>query len=124
MFKKQYNAQKRAAKYRGIEWHFTYDTWIEWWGADITKRGRDKTDLVMARIGDTGPYHPSNVRKLTGAENSAEVNKGKNFSIDHRNKIGAANKNNVAWNKGITGPDSHMYGNQNSVKKQVTIEAL
>lgn len=74
---KQYHEQKNGAQKRGIDWQFTYDEWINWWGDDINKRGRYKGQLVMARYGDTGPYHPNNVRKATKEENSIEAHLGK-----------------------------------------------
>ncbi len=73
--KNRYNVQKIHAKLRGIDWQFTYANWIEWWGDDINKRGRAKNDLVMARYDDQGPYHPTNVKKITVGENSLERNK-------------------------------------------------
>lgn len=70
--KKYYNQYYNAytcAKQRGIEWHFTYESWIEWWGDDIVKRGPYKGQLVMARNNDIGPYHPDNVYKSTSSDN-------------------------------------------------------
>ena len=72
-YRDAFYAQKGTALNRGIEWHFTFEEWIDWWGDDIDKRGRSLNDLVMARTGDTGPYHPSNVRKATVAENQKEM---------------------------------------------------
>ena len=64
----------QAIKKRGIEWHFTFDEWLDWWGDDIVNRGREKGKLVMARYNDTGPYHPDNVRKLEFGMNTRESN--------------------------------------------------
>lgn len=75
--KDKYRNAKRCAQERNIEWHFTYDTWIEWWGDDIVNRGTKKGQLVMARYGDKGPYHPDNVRKATKHENNTEAHLGK-----------------------------------------------
>ena len=124
MTKKLYNTQRCSAKFRGIEWQFTYETWIAWWGNDIERRGRRPDQLVMARLGDTGPYHPDNVKKITGAENSSETRKGKVTAPEVRIKISAANQGRPAWNKGLKGDDSHMKGNLNASKKQVTTTAL
>jgi hypothetical protein len=74
--KAKYGTQRRGALQRGIDWHFTYDTWKEWWGDDIVNRGHKTGQLVMARYKDQGPYHPDNVRKATCNENSSEGNKG------------------------------------------------
>jgi len=61
--------QRCNAKKRGISFEFEYDEWVEWWGSDINRRGCHAGDLVMARYGDTGPYHPSNVYKSDHSDN-------------------------------------------------------
>lgn len=76
-YTKQYNQQKTNAKYRGINWNFSYEEWIEWWGADIEKRGKKKGSLCMARKGDEGPYHPENCFKSLFENNSFEAHYGK-----------------------------------------------
>ena len=65
-----YMQQRRNAHKRNIEFQFTFQQWLDWWGDDISKRGKGKDKLCMARCGDTGPYHPSNVYKSTHADNS------------------------------------------------------
>lgn len=72
-----YHSQKTHAAKRNIDWHFTYETWLEWWGDDIVNRGRGIGKLVMARHGDKGPYHPDNVKKITHEENCSEGGPGK-----------------------------------------------
>jgi len=72
-----YDNAKWCAKERGIDWQFTYETWEAWWGEDIINRGPKKGQLVMARNGDQGPYHPDNVRKKTASENCSEGQLGK-----------------------------------------------
>lgn len=74
---KKYTSQKYLAGKRGIDWQFTYEEWIDWWGTDIVNRGPKSGQLVMARTGDIGPYHPSNVRKATVEENVSEAHLGK-----------------------------------------------
>ena len=71
--RKAYQSQKACAKHRGIEWLFTYEEWIGWWGDDWSRRGKGANDLCMARIGDTGPYSIDNVVKATNAENAAKL---------------------------------------------------
>lgn len=93
-YRRQYSFQKCTAKYRGIEWQFTYDQWIDWWGDDIANRGCRRGQLVMARNGDVGPYHPDNVRKITHGANVAEAQTGRVFSIERRQKISAKLKGN------------------------------
>lgn len=68
-YKIAYERQKGSAKHRNIEWKFTYEDWLSWWGTDIDKRGRGRGKLCMARKGDVGPYNPSNVYKATHEEN-------------------------------------------------------
>ena len=65
-----YQSQRATARKRNIEWCFTYDEWVEWWGEDIDRRGPYANDLCMGRYGDTGPYHPDNCYKTTRRENS------------------------------------------------------
>lgn len=77
LYKHRYNVQRLTAKKRGIEWNFTYDEWIDWWGDDIVNRGKRKGQLCMARYNDTGPYHPNNVRKSTLEQNVSEAQKDK-----------------------------------------------
>ena len=72
--KQKYDEQKNRSRRRKIEWHFTFEEWVAWWGDDIDKRGKGKDNLVMARTGDIGPYHPDNVRKATVSENANERN--------------------------------------------------
>jgi len=76
---KKYHNQKVRAKKRSIDWHFTLDEWITWWGDDITKRGSKSGQLVMSRYKDEGPYHPDNVRKATVNENAIEARTLKPF---------------------------------------------
>lgn len=91
-FYDNYRYQKYAADKRGIDWNFTYDTWIEWWGSDIENRGKCRGQLCMARAGDVGPYHPDNVRKAFVEENASESNKGVTRSEEHKRQISIANK--------------------------------
>lgn len=71
--KQKYYTQKSGAKARNIEWQFTFEAWVEWWGNDIANRGNRSGQLVMARKGDTGPYHPDNVYKITANANHSEA---------------------------------------------------
>tara|TARA_R110000868_G_scaffold79428_1_gene226101 strand:+ start:240 stop:713 length:474 start_codon:yes stop_codon:yes gene_type:complete len=101
--KSKYHSARYCAIERNIEWHFTYDEWIAWWGDDMSKRGNKFGQLVMARTGDIGPYHPDNVRKATCSENIREGNLGKVHSDATRIKIGIANKGRkVIYKTGIS----------------------
>lgn len=68
--KAAYFGQKSAAARRGIEWKFTFETWLAFWGDDITRRGPRHDQLCMQRFGDSGPYSPDNVKKGYAMENA------------------------------------------------------
>jgi hypothetical protein len=69
-----YINQRKMAKYRGISWEFTFETWVAWWLTENRwfTRGNGRDQTCMARIGDVGPYSPSNVVHATNAENGQE----------------------------------------------------
>jgi hypothetical protein len=71
-YNSQYHNHKARSKRRGIEFEFTYDEWIAWWGDDIANRGRNTGQLVMARKLDTGSYHATNVYKTTVEQNVSD----------------------------------------------------
>lgn len=102
ILKQKYNRQRHDAKIRNIEWQFTFESWLAWWGEDIALRGNKSGQLVMARKGDQGPYHPDNVRKVTSNENHKEAHDnglgwgpGSKHSIETRAKISAGCKGKV-----------------------------
>ena len=64
-----YLNQSYEAKKRGIDWQFTYESWVSWWGSDYKYRGKGKGKLQMCRYNDTGPYHPDNCYKATQEQN-------------------------------------------------------
>jgi hypothetical protein len=78
-----YSSQRCAAKQRGIPFLFGFDQWVSWWGEDFERRGRGLDDLVMARIGDEGPYCWHNVKKITGNENRLEAQRCYTTSQDY-----------------------------------------
>jgi hypothetical protein len=92
--KQKYYTQRTGARNRGIEWHFTYESWLEWWGTDIVNRGNRSGQLVMARMGDTGPYHPNNVQKITVNQNHSDAHKNglgfKKHTAESKAKISAS----------------------------------
>jgi len=92
--RQKYHNARWSAKERNIDWQFTYESWVNWWGDDLDKRGPKSTDLCMARIGDQGAYHPKNVCKLTVSENVKEMKShslppmlGKIHSQDSKDKM-------------------------------------
>ena len=70
-----YRSQRDSAIKRGIDFQFTFEEWNSWWGDDIVNRGRKAGQLVMARIGDQGPYHPANVVKKACGDNVREADR-------------------------------------------------
>ncbi len=130
--KEAFKSQRGSAIKRGIDFQFTYEEWINWWGDDIVYRGQGRDKLVMARHGDIGPYHPDNCKKITHSENTIEGNKRRNASEETRRKIGeasrirntgrtftmsdqtkanisAATKGRIPWNKGVSpSPESEQ----------------
>ena len=68
-----FSSHKAGAKFRGIEFLFSRDEWIDWWGDDFDKRGRAPTELCMARIGDKGSYNKDNVIKATNLDNQRRL---------------------------------------------------
>lgn len=69
----KYRAQRRQAVTRSIEWGFTLETWWQVWESSghWDQRGTG-SGYVMARIRDTGPYKPGNVRIITASANVSE----------------------------------------------------
>jgi len=72
-----YHRQKGAAKYRGIEWQFTFDAWVRWWEKQLgsnwmERRGCHSEEYVMARYADRGPYREDNVECITAGQNISE----------------------------------------------------
>lgn len=72
----KYSRQRLRAIERGIQWLFTFETWVSWWGDAYVKRGRRSGQLIMGRYGDVGPYSPFNCYKTTPAENVKDNYRG------------------------------------------------
>ncbi len=72
--KSAYNKQKNAARTRGIEWLFDYESWLAVWVASghLNERGRGRGKYVMARFGDVGPYRPDNVEIVLYEKNASD----------------------------------------------------
>jgi hypothetical protein len=69
-----YNAHKRGARQRGIEFLLTFDEWCAIWDASgkWEQRGAHVGEYCMARHGDIGPYATHNVRICTTDVNRQE----------------------------------------------------
>lgn len=81
--KSAYGNQMRKAKARGIDWEFTFETWLKWWqdSGKLELRGNTKQKpYKMCRIGDEGPYSPSNTYCGTNSDNVKDaVATGKHY---------------------------------------------
>lgn len=65
-----YLVQRGNAKHRGIDFLFTYEEWLDFWGDKFDQRGGGPDDLCCGRYADQGPYHPSNCYITTNRENA------------------------------------------------------
>ena len=81
-----YRSQRDSSRKRGIDFHFSFEEWNSWWGDDIVNRGRKSGQLVMARIGDQGPYHPDNVVKKACGDNVREAYRNYDKSNFHHSE--------------------------------------
>lgn len=102
-YQMHYDNAKFCAKERNIAWQFTYDEWVAWWGDDIVNRGPYKHQLVMARNGDIGPYHPGNVHKKTASENCREGQVGRVDTPQRVERYRATRARNKALKEAIHG---------------------
>lgn len=87
--KRAYGGQKSTAKIRGVEWQFTFETWLQWWldSGHWHERGRGIGKYQMCRIGDVGPYSPDNCFAGLYEQNVCDGNIGKQHSEEHKRKI-------------------------------------
>lgn len=90
--RQKYNEQRARAKGRNIEWQFTFQSWLAWWGDDIVNRGLGKHQLVMCRKGDTGPYHPDNCYKASQSQNAIDASLTEKFRLG---RISCAKKHEI-----------------------------
>lgn len=65
-----FSQHKSGAKFRGIEFKFTFDEWWEIWKPHFHNRGVHKGQFVMCRTMDNGAYEVGNVRIDTPAGNA------------------------------------------------------
>ena len=72
-----YQKQRNRARARGVPFEFSPEDWWAWWQTDDrwSRRGRGLNDLVMARIGDTGPYRTDNVYCASNHQNSSDASR-------------------------------------------------
>lgn len=74
-FYKQYTNHKASSKQRGIDFHLTYDQWLNIWllSGKLNQRGK----YVMCRFNDVGPYSVNNVYIDLRTTNSRDTSMGK-----------------------------------------------
>ena len=70
-----FSRQKAAAKYRGIDWKFTFEEWEKVWSDSGHKndRGIGSGKYVMARFLDKGPYSKENVEIIKCEKNASDA---------------------------------------------------
>lgn len=79
--KLKYARHRAQAKFRKIEFKFTFDEWYNWWlahGVDKNKTDetftlQDRSRLCMCRKGDLGAYEASNVYAATHVDNARQA---------------------------------------------------
>jgi len=99
--KVNYYAQKSMAFKRDISWEFnSFEEWLLWWlqTGKFDQRGVTNEHYQMCRIGDTGPYSPSNCYCATGKENRDH------YWQEHRRKKSLeAQKTQIVINNNVEG---------------------
>ena len=72
---KCFQAQRAAAKRRGIAFEFSYSEWLATWerSGRLRERGTLAGNYQMGRKGDVGPYCSSNVKIITLEENRRQA---------------------------------------------------
>ena len=76
--KVKYARHKSLAKFRNINFHFTFNEWYNWWlsnGIDKNTQNfsrHDSSRPCMGRNDDLGPYAPNNVYVVTQKQNAKD----------------------------------------------------
>src|SRR5215475_2264034 len=83
-----YHNQLQAAKRRGIRFEFSFKQWVKWWKAQLghnwfVLRGQGRGKYHMGRIGDKGPYSPSNTICILHEENCRDAQQGKPRTVKY-----------------------------------------
>jgi hypothetical protein len=102
---KRYKGQKKGAKNRGIEFHFTFEDWVKWWEDNlgpswVELRGNKGDQYCMARFEDKGSYVIGNVKCITMRQNRSE-NRAKrgHYSMGENNSQAKLTKEQVVYIK-------------------------
>lgn len=82
-----FGRQRASAKFRGIEFKFSFETWLGLWLSSgfLDQRGKGPDKYVMSRYNDTGPYCPENCFIQTFADNVKEVRAREAASKENHN---------------------------------------
>lgn len=72
-FGDKYHAVKAMARKRGIDWQFTIETWLNWWGDDWHLRGQGAGRLSCVRKDLDGPFSPDNCDKREHREYTSKI---------------------------------------------------
>lgn len=71
--RRAFTKQRATAKLRGIAWELSFTQWLEFWGDKLSLRGRSPDSLVMARLGDEGPYREGNIEMISMRKNCGDA---------------------------------------------------
>jgi hypothetical protein len=77
--KRKWWDQRQSARRRGIEFDFSFESWLQFWldSGHWYQRGIKSADsYVMSRFNDTGPYRLDNVVIKSNRDNVQEGNIG------------------------------------------------
>lgn len=76
-YRNQFDAHRRSAKQRGIDFEFGFTDWLTVWHESgyLPLRGRGRGKYVMARFNDEGPYRADNVEIILNSENLQQKSK-------------------------------------------------
>jgi hypothetical protein len=81
--KKAFNMQRwNAINRRNIDWHLTFEEWLDIWikSGKLDQRGKGQGKYCMARHFDLGPYSISNVSIIPDSKNTSDAWKGRKRS--------------------------------------------
>jgi ribosomal protein L37E len=112
-----FNAHKKSAESRGIDFYLTFDEWYNWWlsnGLDrnLSQGKRNKNTLCMCRYGDTGPYSLDNIYCATASQNSKDMTN--RYSIKRKIKTPQGIFDSLAdWSKTTGVSPGAFYGRRN-----------
>lgn len=93
--KRKWWDQRQSARRRGIEFDFSFESWLQFWldSGHWYQRGIKSADsYVMSRFNDTGPYRLDNVVIKSNRDNAQEGNIGIKKPLGHGANVSRALK--------------------------------